>query len=119
MTAKLYFNNYQMEVTEVIVKQEYFWAKDLANKWYKIPLNVLTVDKKEPKLSKRVKKDKLQNDPEGLTEEQREFLGKRIQQLRSKQKRVGPFKQYGIQRTIDGMKKQLKENRWDPPVKET
>ncbi len=51
---------------------------------------------------------------EPLTEEQKIYLKKRIQSLRSKQQNVGWFRQAGIQRTINGMKEQLKEDAWNP-----
>lgn len=50
-----------------------------------------------------------------MTDEQREWLKRRIQSLRSKQKSVGLIRQGGIQRTIDGMRQQLKTNTWNPP----
>jgi hypothetical protein len=43
-----------------------------------------------------------------VTEDQEAYLKGRIQSLRSRQKNVGPFRAAGIQRTIDGMKEQLK-----------
>lgn len=49
-----------------------------------------------------------------LREDQREWLKKRIQQLRSRQQNSGYMRQAGIQRTIEGMKAQLKEGVWKP-----
>jgi len=40
-----------------------------------------------------------------------EDLERRIQQLRSRMKTVGPFRQAGIYRTIQGMKEQLKKRK--------
>lgn len=49
-----------------------------------------------------------------LTDEDRQWLERRIQVLRSRQEAVGPFRQAGIQRTIEGMKAQLRDNIWRP-----
>ncbi|MCK9549502.1 hypothetical protein [Aquamicrobium sp.] len=49
-----------------------------------------------------------------LTQEQRRWLMARIQQLRSRMKTVGPFRQAGIHRTIEGMKAQLRTGVWRP-----
>lgn len=49
-----------------------------------------------------------------MTDDQREWLKRRIQQLRSRQATVGPFRAAGIQLTIDGMKAQLRDNVWRP-----
>lgn len=49
-----------------------------------------------------------------MTPEQETFLKKRIEQLTSRYKAVGPFRKFGIKRTIDGMKKQLKTGVWTP-----
>lgn len=49
-----------------------------------------------------------------MTKDQEQYLHRRIQSLRSKQESVGPFRQAGIQRTIDGMKQQLKDGVWRP-----
>ena len=49
-----------------------------------------------------------------LREDQREWLKKRIQQLRSRQQNSGYMRQAGIQRTIDGMKEQIKTGVWRP-----
>lgn len=54
-----------------------------------------------------------------MTDEQREYLKRRIQQLRSRQQSVGPFRAAGIQRTIDGLKDQLKRDVWSPPLDAT
>lgn len=49
-----------------------------------------------------------------LTVEQTTWLKTRIVQLRSRQQSVGPFRRAGIERTIQGMKQQLREQRWVP-----
>lgn len=50
----------------------------------------------------------------GLTDEQRDFLTRRIVQLKSKMANVGPYRQAGIHKTIQSMQKQLKDNEWRP-----
>lgn len=50
-----------------------------------------------------------------LTKEQKEYLQRCIQSLRSKQKSVGVFRQAGMQRTIEGMRKQLRLGLWIHP----
>ena len=47
-----------------------------------------------------------------MTEDEQKWLKARITQLRSKQQNVGPFRAAGIQRTIDGMKEQLRTGVW-------
>ena len=49
-----------------------------------------------------------------MSEEQRSFLKARIQVLQSRKRLVGPFRRWGIQRTIDGMKRQLRLDVWEP-----
>lgn len=49
-----------------------------------------------------------------LTQEQRDWLTVRIQQLRSRMRAAGPFCQAGIHRTIEGMKQQLRSGIWKP-----
>ncbi|WP_156022480.1 hypothetical protein [Sphingobium indicum] len=49
-----------------------------------------------------------------LTQEQREWLTSRIQQLRSRMRTAGSFRQAGIHRTIEGMKQQLRSGIWKP-----
>ena len=49
-----------------------------------------------------------------LNAQSRSWLERRIQQLRSRQKAVGPFRAAGIQRTIAGMKNQLRSGIWSP-----
>lgn len=49
-----------------------------------------------------------------MTPEQEAFLKNRIEQLTSRYKDVGPFRKFGIKRTIDGMRKQLKTGVWSP-----
>jgi len=44
----------------------------------------------------------------------RRWLKRRIQSLRSRASSTGPFRAAGIQRTIDGMKAQLKDGTWRP-----
>ena len=51
---------------------------------------------------------------EPLTDSGRAWLERRIQQLRSRQKSVGPFRAAGIQRTIAGMKSQIRSGTWTP-----
>lgn len=51
---------------------------------------------------------------EPLTDAGRAWLERRVQQLRSRQKSVGPFRAAGIQRTIAGMKAQLRSGVWTP-----
>lgn len=51
---------------------------------------------------------------EPLTDAGRAWLERRVQQLRSRQKSVGPFRAAGIQRTIAGMKAQIRNGIWDP-----
>lgn len=49
-----------------------------------------------------------------MSEDQRDWLKRRIQQLRSRMQTVGPFRQAGISRTIAGMQDQLHTNTWKP-----
>ena len=55
-----------------------------------------------------------QQDEPALTPEQCSWLIARIQRLRSRMKTVGPFRQAGIHRTIEGMKEQLRTGVWRP-----
>lgn len=54
-----------------------------------------------------------------LTVEQDAFLRRRIQQLKSRQQSAGPFRAAGIQRTLEGMRKQLRDGIWQPHTKDT
>lgn len=51
-----------------------------------------------------------------MTDEEEAYLKRRIQSLRSRQQNVGPFRAAGIQRTIDGMKEQLKTGIYRTPT---
>lgn len=49
-----------------------------------------------------------------MTKDQETWIKSRIQSLRSKQQSVGVFRQTGIQRTIAGLKLQLRSGIWKP-----
>lgn len=49
-----------------------------------------------------------------LDDHAKDWLRRRIQSLRSKASSKGPFRTAGIQRTIAGMKSQLRDGIWRP-----
>jgi hypothetical protein len=49
-----------------------------------------------------------------MTQDQREHLQQLLKYLGAKKRRVGPFRQEGIARTMKGIRRQLKTDTWEP-----